>query len=154
MVTKHRYCPPEPTEDMIASAIPLVGSMPTHSEARQRRLVVAIYETMIAATPLPPNNGLTMRQAQAHRFIAEYMSTHKRAPLLDEIAEGMGLKNRRNAVHLVNALCRYKILEKTAPSKPRSLRILLWPGEHISKKRKRGKGTLIKGKTPQKKVKS
>ena len=67
--------------------------------------------------------GLTQRQEEVLRFIADYLSNYEYPPSYQEIADKFGIASKHGVVRHLEALIRKGFLEKTGTT-ARSLRIL------------------------------
>lgn len=136
---KTRYLPPEPTDNMIEGAYPLLASRPHDTPDRARRLVRAIYLEMWSLAPKPPSSGLTRRQKQVQEFFAQYISDNKRSPTFQEIGDHIGTGSRMDGFEIVEALIRKDVVRRKVSNSPRGIELMIYPGETLPRKKGRRK---------------
>jgi len=124
--------PSQPTNNMVEAAFPLIGAMPSNSEARAKRLIHAIYRAMWDIAPRPTTSNLTRRQSQVQEFLAEYINSQGKAPKYSEIAKAIGVNGRDEVYQIVMALERKGVVKRLAPSQHRALQLLIYPGEYLT----------------------
>lgn len=130
---KYRTLPDTPTPDMIEAAYPLIEAIPHHTTNRQKRLVQAIYKQMWELAPPPPTTGLTRRQAQVQRFLAEYITEHKISPTMLEIAKGCKMNQKTQAWVVVQALIRKGVVRQGEKNQRNNIQLKVYPGQPLPK---------------------
>tara|TARA_R110000744_G_scaffold326330_1_gene432075 strand:+ start:2426 stop:2920 length:495 start_codon:yes stop_codon:yes gene_type:complete len=145
---KHRALPIVATDQMIEAAYPLLSSMTGGSPARDKKIIRAVWDEMVAATPKPTMHGLTKNQLKVHQFVEAYIAQHQLSPTYDEISEGCGFGGRDEAYVVVMALERKKVLKRRQKGQPRSLIVLIPSGMKPKKKYIFTRGTVPRVRGP------
>ena len=125
---------PTPTPDMVEAAYPLLEARPHNTPDRARRLVREIYAAMWEVAPKAAATGLTRRQKDVQRVIAEYIAEHKNAPTYQDIADALGMGGRDEAWYVCKALIRKGVIARPVRGSRRGLLLLVQPGEYLPTK--------------------
>lgn len=124
-----------PSHDMLEAAYPLLTSRPSDTPDRARRLAHEVWAAMWEAAESKFSLGLTRHQRSVHNFLAEYIGTHGRSPMWDEIIAGATVPNKDGLKYVLKALERVGVIARPNPSSPRNIVLLIWPGEHVASRR-------------------
>jgi hypothetical protein len=121
--------PIAPTHDMIEAAYMLIETMPKGTPERHKRIVMQVWEEMIAHAPKPKPSGLTRLQQRTHEAIADFIDEHGLAPSYEEVARQLG-KTKSHTHQIIHALRRRGVITFREGHK-RTIQLICRPGEPI-----------------------
>jgi len=109
----------------------LVETMPKGSEARNKRLVSAVYQMMVELAPASRKGGLPVNQQRIHELIFQFVQERGYPPTYREMGKLLGMAHM-NVFRCVMSMKKRGVLEILHGS-TRGIVLKLLPGQPLPK---------------------